>query len=52
MVHVNEAVGVESYRLPGDLAWVMNVILVTCWSLAWCLGDVIVLAVYIVFREY
>lgn len=51
MVHVNETVGVESYRLPGDLAWVMNVILLTWWSFA-CLGDVIVLAVYIVFREY
>lgn len=51
MVHVNEAVGVESYRLPGDLAWVMNVILVNSWGFA-SLGDVIVLAVYIVFREY
>lgn len=26
VVHANEAVGVESYKLPGDLAWVMNVI--------------------------
>lgn len=26
MAHVNEAVGVESYRLPGDLARVMNII--------------------------
>lgn len=32
MVHVNEAVGVESYRLPGDLAGVMNVIIVPYWT--------------------
>lgn len=44
MVHVNETVGVERYRLPGDLAQVMNVIIVSCWTCV-SLSKVIILPV-------
>lgn len=44
VVHVNEAVGRESYRLPGELAWVMNVIIVPYWTSV-CFSKVIILTV-------
>ncbi len=45
MVHINEAVGVESYRLPGNFAGVMNVIIVSCRTFVH-FSNVIILTVF------